>query len=311
MPKISIIIPTLNRPDSLNECLKKIDACLSRENVNLEAVIVDSSDNDYSKVVSEKFQFSKYIKTVVRNRSLQRNYGIREASGDILAFLDDDCLVREDWLKNVLRSYKRSGTDAIGGVVLDKDQERSEFYGTEIIGKIFSSGLTIANFNSLISRIIETDWLPGGNMAFKRSLFLKIAGFDKECIGTASYEETDLCLRAKIAGAKIYFDPSIVVDHVRAKRADVDRNRNRIRGRYFASRNYTYFLLKNYGADIRKLFFIYIRETYWHVSYFLKKPTTYNFFGIFANIYGKLAGTSVALGYHFFTKRTERPLLGN
>lgn len=309
MSKISIIIPTLNRPESLKACLGHIDACAGRENIELEAVIVDSSDNDASKAVSQDFSFARYIKTNVRNRSIQRDQGIQKSTGNIIAFLDDDCLVRDKWLINILKGCEQSDIDVIGGTVIDRDQERSEYYGTEIIGKVFPGGLTIANFNSPIGKNIEVDWLPGGNMAFRREVFSKISGFDKACIGTAGYEETDLCTRAKKSGCRLFFDPSIVVDHVRAKRADTDRDRRKARGRYYASRNYTYFLLKNYGLDIGKILFIYIKETYWQISYFIRKPALYNFYGIFANIFGKISGTLLAIRYHLFIKNKEKPLL--
>lgn len=306
---ISIIIPTLNRAGSLHLCLERIkENSLSGEE-RMEVIVIDSSDDNSSEIICKEFNFSQYLKSKLKNRSFQRNLGLKKAKGEVIAFLDDDCFVRDSWLVRLSARFKKNNIDILGGVVFDQEQEVSRFHGTEFIGRVFDNGMTIANFMSPINRMVEVDWLPGGNMAFRREVFNRIAGFDVSCIGTAGYEETDLCIRAQKAGYKLFFDPQIAVDHVRGERFDIGRDRKEFRGRYYAGRNYTYFLLKNFGVDFRKLFFIYFKETYWQVLLFLRKPGTANLTGIFANISGKVFGTLLALKYHFVTKNKEKPLL--
>ena len=306
---ISFIIPTLNRHASLLTCLEKIDACLSQDRTTAEAIIVDSSFDDSSRRVSNKFDFARYLHSDVRNRSIQRNKGIKLSEGSVIAFLDDDSFIHKDWVEKVMYRLRDDNIDIVGGLVIDNDQELSRYHNTEVIGKVFPSGMTVANFGSRIDRFIEVDWLQGCNMAFKRKVFERIPGFDSACIGTAGYEETDLCIRAKKHGFKIYFDPQIVVEHVRGVRSDVDRDRNKLRGNYYASRNYSYFILKNFGLDMRKIIFIYFKETYWHMIKFAKDAKLTNFVGIFVNMYGKLVGTLLAYKYNFYVKMINRPLL--
>lgn len=303
--KASIIIPTLNRPDIVKRALESIFQYCGASN---QIIVVDSSTDDLTKKTVTEFPGVKHIRAQVKNQAYQWNVGVINSSEDILIFLDDDSIVHKGWLENLINSYSSADIGGVGGMVVDPEQKRSEWYGTKTVGQILRSGLVINNFDTDTGETIEVDKGAGGNLSFKREVFFKVAPFDPTCKGTSTYNDSDFCIRVRKAGYKFLYNPKAVVTHLRAKRADFSRDRNKFQGRYFAGRNFTYFILKNFISDIRKVLFLFFKETYWQVLIFMKKRSWDNFWGIFANILGKIVGTLLAIRYHFWVKFRERPL---
>jgi len=97
--KVSVIIPTYNRPKELMKSIKTVlDQSYKGE---IEIIIIDDSKESQQKIINEKFSKTpenrtiKYIHKAKKEGSpLARNIGIKEAKGDYIAFLDDD----DEWL---------------------------------------------------------------------------------------------------------------------------------------------------------------------------------------------------------------------
>lgn len=101
MNLISVIIPTRNRPLFLAKCLKRL---LPQLNPKDEVLVVNNGENEPMKqVVATLAKHAKvrYFKELRRGPSYARNLGIKHAKGDILAFLDDDCIVSTSWLRTI------------------------------------------------------------------------------------------------------------------------------------------------------------------------------------------------------------------
>ncbi len=91
-PKVSVIIPTYNRPNLIKRAIKSI---LNQTYQNFEIIIIDDSPNDETEKVIKNFHDEriKYIRNQKRKGpSAARNQGIKESSKDskYIAFLDDD-----------------------------------------------------------------------------------------------------------------------------------------------------------------------------------------------------------------------------
>ena len=164
---ISIIIPTVGRQSELSGCLRAIqESC--RTDLH-EVIIVDDASDPPVRVVAETL--SHFTVEVIRNRSRQgaarsRNLGAKAASGDILAFLDDDARVSKNWF-GVVRKELTESRVAITGPVLGIDQSlvaraRQERYNSRYAGRADGE---------------KVDFLAGGNCAIWRADFQSLGGF--------------------------------------------------------------------------------------------------------------------------------------
>ncbi len=97
MPKVSVVIPTCNRPDLLSQAIQSV---LMQTFQDFEIIVVDDGTESVAQAV-ESFKDSRirYIKNIgVHGGGAARNLGIKEAKGDFIAFLDDD----DEWLPEKL-----------------------------------------------------------------------------------------------------------------------------------------------------------------------------------------------------------------
>ncbi|PJA63262.1 MAG: glycosyl transferase, partial [Candidatus Portnoybacteria bacterium CG_4_9_14_3_um_filter_44_9] len=103
MLKVSVIIPTCNRPDLLPRAIKSV---LSQIYQDFEIIVVDDGDKRSAENVVRQFKDNriKYIKHVERKGgAAARNTGIKAAQGEFIAFLDDD----DEWLPKKLEIQMR------------------------------------------------------------------------------------------------------------------------------------------------------------------------------------------------------------
>ena len=111
MKTISLILPTLNNPHSLNLFLKSVFLGKTIE-AKIEIIIIDQSDSDEIKNVCNIYNkknnpFIIYKRSKNLGLSLNRNFGLQMATGDIVGFPDDDCIYYPDTLNNILSFFFR------------------------------------------------------------------------------------------------------------------------------------------------------------------------------------------------------------
>ncbi len=115
---VSVVIATCNRASWLQDTLLSLTAQTRPPD---EVVVVDNGSEDTTKEVISSFGDRlniKYIYEAVRGIPYARNRGIRNASGDIIAFIDDDCIADENWLKYIEIPFIRDpNVGAVGGLV--------------------------------------------------------------------------------------------------------------------------------------------------------------------------------------------------
>ena len=112
LKKISVVIPTYNRAKLLKECLTSL---CKQEYKNFEVIVVDDGSKDQTKEIVDSFKKNldiKYIFQENKGPACARNLGIKMASGDIVAFIDDDCIASRQWLKAINEAFDGQ----IGGV---------------------------------------------------------------------------------------------------------------------------------------------------------------------------------------------------
>ena len=97
--KVSVIVPTCDRPALLRQALKSIRA-LEGPDLTFEILVGDNGSVPETAAVADEFG-AIYLKTATRGASASRNVGLRAATGEYLAFLDDD----DVWLAGNIRPH--------------------------------------------------------------------------------------------------------------------------------------------------------------------------------------------------------------
>ena len=119
MKLVSIIVPVYNSQDYLSECLESI---LNQSHRNMEVICVDDGSPDQSIMILEQFATADARIKVVRqeNRGLgaARNRGVKEASGEMIWFVDSDDTVPPNAVEKMLGSLEISGSDFVVGSIV-------------------------------------------------------------------------------------------------------------------------------------------------------------------------------------------------
>ena len=192
---ISIIIPTFNEGKRLPSCLDSI-LHLNYLHENFEVIVIDNGSTDGTLEVAEK---SGVLVLVDKNKNVSglRNLGARKAKGDILAFVDADCTVSEDWLGRASPYFVKEDVAAWGSP------------------PSVPSGATWVQRTWYLVRkkdqaVKEVDWLESMNLFVRRDQFLSIGGFNEDLV---TCEDADFCFRIAKYG-RIVSDSRISVIHL-------------------------------------------------------------------------------------------------
>jgi GT2 family glycosyltransferase len=204
LPSASVIVPTHSRRESLRRCLEAL-ATLDYPRDLFEVVVVDDGEQELEALVApyaERVEL-KLIAGPGRGPALARNAGIAGASGELLAFTDDDCAPDPGWLAALAR--------AVG------DRER-------IAGGRTVNGLTRNSYSAASQAINDAVYehynadpahalfLASNNMAGPASAFERLGGFDGR-FSLAAGEDRDLCTRWLEQGGELYFEQAAIVEH--------------------------------------------------------------------------------------------------
>jgi len=242
-PSVSIVINTLNRINYLPAALEAISRLRYER---FEVIVVDGPSTDGTEEYLRKHwgQRIKLRKCPVANLSISRNIGISAASGDIVAFTDDDGVPEPDWLSELVEEYSDHSVAAVGGFV--RDHTGVDFQTKYIVSdRSGNSNALIDNQDSVPKsdpRAHEFPGLIGVNSSFRRSCLNAIKGFDEHY---AYYlDETDVIARLVDCGYKIVINPNAQVHHKYAPSETRD-HRKRIKAWDQIISSYAYFCIKN------------------------------------------------------------------
>lgn len=159
----SVVVPTCNRRDHIVRCLEG----LARQTyANFEILVVDDCSADDTPAVLREFaerhpdlSFQALRNEPQAGANPSRNRAIRAARGEIVAFLDDDCVPEPDWLEKLIRGFSSARVAAVTGLVLDPP-------ATNIYELTFKG-------THRMSRRGPTRRLAGCNMGVRRELLLE------------------------------------------------------------------------------------------------------------------------------------------
>lgn len=259
MPKISIILCSYKRPESLKRCLYSIK---------------NQDYDDYEIILCEEEGHLVELKEKSR----------RKAKGEILVFIDDDVICHYGWLKSIVEWFSKC-PKIIGltgpTYVSDKYRKNRDvfkgglfkcFYNWFFLegkaylpGRITSCGVNTlgANYQTEFSQQVQkVDFLEPAQYAIRREVIEKVDGFDIGYSGVAEWAEIDLFYRIKQYG-KLLYVPSISVSHCPEKGDIVYNKRLDTVSRY---NNYCRFADKFIKPSFKNKLYRFFLKTYFFMK---------------------------------------------
>lgn len=194
-PYVSVIVPAKNEAKHISKCLMSIkNQDYPKDRYDITVIDNKSTDNT--------FEIAKNMGVAVLSTSAKkigqvRNYGVENTSGDIVCFIDGDCIAKPDWLSSVSKLLDCKGNvAAVGGDAYVRDNatkfERYWFFVKTRRTDVMSS-------------------LNGASMSFFRSIFYEVGGFREDInAGEDSYLSNEI----KLSGYTLIWHSSADVIHL-------------------------------------------------------------------------------------------------
>lgn len=239
-PSVSIIINTDGRAKPLATCLESLRYL---RYPNFEVVVVAGPTRDGTHELCRSWGSAiKFGECPVRNLSQSRNISIALASGEIVAFLDDDSVPEPEWLDDIIPAFRDPEVAVAGGFLHDHTGKTYQWkFGTaDRYGNADQSWTRAApEFNFPLSFNFPHVM---ANSAFRRTALMDVGGFDEEY--EYFLDETDVICRFVDAGWKVaQLDTGFI--HHKFMPSHIRNNSRVLTSWYSLIKNKTYFALQN------------------------------------------------------------------
>ena len=162
---VSVIIPTYNSERTLERCLISIK---NQSYQDIEIIVVDNSSKDTTKKIAKKY--AQHVLNIGPERSAQRNYGAKYATGEFLLFIDSDMTLSSNVISDCVVAIKKMKAKMV--VIPEKS---------------FGSGFW-ADCKALErSFYLNVSWMEAARF-FSKSTFQEFNGYDENNTGTEDYD---------------------------------------------------------------------------------------------------------------------------
>jgi GT2 family glycosyltransferase len=216
IPTVTVIVTTYSkeRANHLLDCLQSI----RKQTLEPKEILLVLDNPELKSFYASKLPQEVKVLTSVDSwgSSFARNTGIREARGEVVAFIDDDATADKDWLKNLAENYASSEVVGVTGFVAPvwQNGQRPYWFPEELDWVIGCSHKGLPPEKSFVRNPI------GCNMSFRKEIIDKVGYFEGRFGAQPSRllmrsEEAELSLRILRANpdGRIIYDPSAIVYH--------------------------------------------------------------------------------------------------
>jgi GT2 family glycosyltransferase len=199
-PKVSVVICTYNGARTLEETCAAVDRI---DYPYVQVVVVDDGSTDASADIARAHGFT-VISTDNRGLSAARNTGLQAATGEIVAYIDDDAAPDAHWLLYLVDMFERTGWGAVGGPNLPVPGDGA-----------VADAVAIApgNPTQVLIADREAEHIPGCNCAFRAEVLREMGGFDPRF--RVAGDDVDACWRLLDTGHRIGYAAAAMVWHHR------------------------------------------------------------------------------------------------
>ena len=245
--RVTVVVITYMRPGPLKKCLEHLAQQTQPAD---QLIVVDASPDGESQAVASAVPGVEYMRNPngAGNMTNSRNVALASATGDLIAFLDDDAYPAPDYVEQLRRAYQDSSIGLACSRTLN-GQPGEDRIGMDRIGKFDERDGTLSgNFAADPgTAVVDIDHGIGATMSFRRSTLLDLGGFREDFRGISGVrEDADAFLRARALGYRAVFISSAVAEHVAAPQARGKRFDRRYQ--LWAGRNHAILLVNNYGV---------------------------------------------------------------
>jgi GT2 family glycosyltransferase len=213
-PFVSVVVCSFNGMRTIRDCLEGLSKL---EYPNYEVIVVDDGSTDSTWAIAVGYN-CRVIRTENHGLGSARNIGLKEARGEIIAYIDDDAWPDPHWLNYLVETFQSTDHAGVGGPNLPPS-------GDGFIADC------VANAPGGPAHVLVSDQvaehIPGCNMAFRKSCLEAIGGFDVQ-FRTAG-DDVDLCWLLQAQGWTLGFNPAASVWH---------HSRNSVRAYWRQQRGY-------------------------------------------------------------------------
>ena len=199
-PRVSVVVCSFNGARIIRDCL----AGLSKlEYPNYEVIVIDDGSTDGTSSIAAQFP-CRVIRTENCGLGSARNTGLKEASGEIVAYIDDDAWPDPHWLTYLVETFRTTDHAGAGGPNIPPPHDG-------VIADCIANAPGGPVHVLIADQVAEH--IPGCNMAFRKTYLEAIGGFDAQ-FWTAG-DDVDVCWRLQEKGWTLGFNPAAMVWHHR------------------------------------------------------------------------------------------------
>jgi O-antigen biosynthesis protein len=199
-PRVSVVVCTYNGASVIRDCLEGLSRL---DYPNYEVLVVNDGSTDDTAAIVQEYPF-RLISTENFGLSSARNTGMQAASGEIIAYTDDDARPDPSWLKYLAWTFMTSDYDGVGGPNIAPP---GDGWFADCVANAPGGPVHVL----LSDR--EAEHIPGCNMAFRRDALEAVGGCDVRF--RSAGDDVDLCWRVQQRGSKLGFSPAAMVWHHR------------------------------------------------------------------------------------------------
>ncbi|MFC1931505.1 glycosyltransferase family A protein [Chloroflexota bacterium] len=269
--KVSVIIPTYGRPDSLSNCLSSLENQTFPPHEVI--VVVDGGITTEVQAVIDRFKNNSKLNLVQINNSerkgalVSRRIGLKIAAGDIITYLDDDVVLEPNWMAEILKGYQdNEEAVGVGGIIVDPVPYRDNvFYRLfarvrsylfrSKMGKINFIGLPYAYLTAPADGYLSVDFLNSGNSSYRREIIMSIRPDRLAGVDCVEEHNLGIILTREEKKKLIYNSKAVAYHHLVRSGGSWVGERD-----YYILRDHVTYLLKDFNLKYVRLalFSLYI-----------------------------------------------------
>jgi mycofactocin glycosyltransferase len=203
-PFVSIVVAVYNRAGEIASCVESL-LNLDYPSEKCEIIVVD--DGSYDGTPSVVSQYNVKLIRLDRNggQSAARNAGVAEARGEIVAFIDSDCIAEPGWLRELAPYFEDSRNALVGGYV-------ASFYRESVLDRYQEAKSPLNMGEDVVTGSGEESdfYVPTCNMLVRRNVYVQVCGLSENMrVG----EDVDFCWKLKETGFRLVYVPKGCVRH--------------------------------------------------------------------------------------------------
>ena len=213
MPKVSVIIPVDNQFVYTVNFVRSILS--NTEGVEYEVIIADDCSTDMTERICDYLPGIRLVRTDGNQGFIRNcNNAAKVANGKYLVFLNNDTLVKEEWLSSLVGTMESDSSIGLAGSKLIYPDGRLQEAGCIVWGDgtIWNYGRGMNPHLPEFNYFKDTDYVSGASFIISRGLWERLGGFDEHYL-PAYCEDADLSFRVRREGLRTVYQPRSEVIH--------------------------------------------------------------------------------------------------